>query len=205
MGSSRREPGIDQEAGSRPATSGETGRPPAGVVVGPDDERLVAIGELAGPHGVRGAARLRPFNPDSSVLGEVSEVFLLHGEAATRRFRLAHARPHGGVWLVTLEGLSTPEAVRALQGGRLAVRERELPSLAAGQFYCYQLAGLEVFDDLGNPLGRVSEVLSTNGNDVLVVHDDGGERLIPMIDRAVREIDLDDRRIVVHLLEGLHD
>jgi 16S rRNA processing protein RimM len=189
----------------RSATSGPSGTLPAGVVLGPDGERLVAIGELAGPHGVRGAARLRPFNPRSSVLGEVSEVFLLHGEAATRRFRVEHARPHGGVWLVTLEGLNTPEAVRALQGSRLAVRERELPGLAAGQFYCYQLVGLEVFDDSGNPLGRVSEVLSTNGNDVLVVHDNGRERLIPMIDRTVREIDLDDGRIVVHLLEGLLD
>jgi 16S rRNA processing protein RimM len=188
-----------------PAPSGPTTASPTGVVLGPDGDRLVAIGELAGPHGVRGTARLRPFNPDSSVLGEVSEVFLLAGEAATRRFRLEHARPHGGVWLVTLEGMSTPEAVRALQGSRLAVRERELPGLAAGQFYCYQLVGLEVFDDSGEPLGQVSEVLSTNGNDVLVVHDNGRERLIPMIDRAVREIDLDDRRIVVQLLEGLHD
>ena len=174
-------------------------------MLGPDGERLVVIGELAGPHGLRGAARLRPFNPDSSVLGRVSEVFLLHGEAATRRLRLEHARPHGGIWLVILEGVSTPEAVRALQGSRLAVRERELPGLAAGQFYCYQLVGIEVFDDSGSPLGRVSEVLSTSGNDVLVVHDNGKERLIPMIDRTIREIDLDDRRIVVHLLEGLLD
>jgi len=188
-----------------PAASGRTSTSPAGVVLGADGERLVAIGELAGPHGVHGAVRLRSFNPDSAVLAEVSDVFLLHGEDVPRRFRLEHARPHGGVWLVTLEGLSTPESVRALRGSRLAVRERELPGLAAGQFYCYRLLGLDVFDDSGNPLGRVSEVLSTNGNDVLVVHDSRRERLIPMIDRAVREIDLDDRRIVVRLLDGLID
>jgi 16S rRNA processing protein RimM len=189
----------------RSARSAPTSTPLSGVVLGPDGERLVAIAELAGPHGVRGEARLRPFNPDSAVLGGVSEVFLLRGEAVTRRLRLEHARPHGGVWLVTLEGLSTPEAVRALQGSQLAVRERELPGLATGQFYCYQLVGLEVFDDLGKPLGHVSEVLSTSGNDVLVVHGSGRERLIPMIDRTVLAIDLEGRRIVVHLLEGLLD
>jgi 16S rRNA processing protein RimM len=189
----------------RPAPSAPTSTSPAGVVLGPDGERLVAIGELVGAHGVRGEARLRPFNPDSSVLGGVSEVFLLDSEAATRRLRLEHARPHGGVWLVTLEGLSTPEAARALQGSRLAVRERELPGLPTGQFYCYQLVGLEVFDDSGTRLGRVSEVLSTSGNDVLVVQGSGRERLIPMIDRTVREIDLEARRIVVHPLEGSLD
>ncbi len=190
----------------RPAPSASASKPPpAGVVPGPDGERLVVIGELVGAHGVRGEARLRPFNPDSSVLAGVSEVFLLGSEPATRRLRLEHARPHGGVWLVSLENLTTPEAVRSLQGRRVAVREQELPVLEAGQFYCYQLIGLEVLDDSGRLLGRVSEVLSTSGNDVLVVRGSGKERLIPMIDRTVREIALDVGRIVVHPIEGLLD
>ncbi|HSD11052.1 MAG TPA: ribosome maturation factor RimM [Candidatus Binatia bacterium] len=190
----------------RPAPSASTSKsPPAGVVLGPDGERLVVIGELAGPHGVRGEARLRPFNPHSSVLAGVSDVFLLGDEAATRRLRLERARPHGGVWLVILEGFTTREAVRALHGSRLAVRERDLPRLEAGQFYCYQLVGIAVFDDSGRALGRVSEVLSTSGNDVLVVRGSGRERLIPMIDQAVGEVDLEGGRIVVHPLEGLLD
>ena len=68
----------------------------------------IAIGELVGAHGVRGEARLRPFNPDSSVLGGVSEVFLLDSEAATRRLRLEHDNP------CRIE----PEAAPAVEHGR---------------------------------------------------------------------------------------
>ena len=166
---------------------------------------FITAGRVQGQFNALFRTDLWLFNPDSSVLGRVSEVFLLDSEDATHRLRLVQARPHGGVWLVTLEGLSTPEAVRALQGSRLAVRERELPGLPTGQFYCYQLVSLEVFDDSGTRLGRVSEVLSTSGNDVLVVQGSGRERLIPMIDRTVRKIDLEARRIVVHPLEGSLD
>jgi len=175
------------------------------VVLDADGERLVVIGELVGAHGVRGEARLRPFNPDSSVLTEVGEVFVVGGALPARRLRLEHARPHGGVWLVALESLATPEAVRSLQGCRLAVRERDLPPLEPGQYYCYQLVGLEVVDDAGDPLGRVCEVLPTAANDVLVVRGEGKERLIPMVDRVVGAIDLAARRIVVHPIEGLFE
>jgi 16S rRNA processing protein RimM len=174
------------------------------VVLDPDGERLVVIGELVGPHGVCGEARLRLFNPDSTVLAGASDVFIL-GEEATRRVRLERARPHGNVWLVRLQGLNSREAARALQGHGLAVRERELPGLRAGEFYCYQLVGVAVFDDSGKLLGRVSEVLSTGSNDVLVVVGSGRERLIPMIDQAVREVDLEGGRIVVCPLEGSPD
>jgi 16S rRNA processing protein RimM len=175
------------------------------ISFGPDGERLIAIGELVGAHGVRGEARVRPFNPDSSALGDVSEVFLLRGDAAASRRRLERARPHGGVWLVALEGVRTPEEVRLLVRTQVAIRERDLPGLESGQFYCYQLIGLEVVDDAGATLGRVADVLPTAANDVLVVSGGEGERLIPMIDRVVAAVDLEKRRIVVHPVEGLLD
>jgi len=175
------------------------------ISIGPDGERLIAIGELVGAHGVRGEARVRPFNPGSSALSDVSEVFLLRGDAAASRRRLERARPHGAVWLVALEGVSTPEEVRVLTRTRVAVRERDLPRLGPGQFYCYQLMGLEVVDDAGRTLGKVADVLPTAANDVLVVRGGGEEHLIPMIDRVVVCVDLEDRRIVVHPVTGLLD
>lgn len=175
------------------------------ISVGPDGERLIPIGELVGAHGVRGEARLRPFNPDSSALAAVSEVFLLRDGAPASVRRLSSARPHGSVWLVALDGLTTPEEVRSLGRLRVAIRERELPRLEAGQFYCYRLIGLAVVDEAGARLGTVSDVLSTAANDVLVVAADRGERLLPMIDRVVTAVDLDRGRIVVRPVDGLFE
>ena len=174
-------------------------------VVGPDGERLVIVGELTGVHGIRGEARLRPFNTESAVLANVSEVFVIGSAGQIRVMTLRSARPHGAAWLLSLGDVSTPEAARALARSHVAVRERELPRLQAGQFYCYQLIGLEVVDGSGERVGRVADVLATAANDVLVIQDGGRERLVPMIDRMVSDVDLEARRIVVHPIAGLFE
>jgi 16S rRNA processing protein RimM len=163
------------------------------------------IGEMVGVHGIHGEARLRPFNADSEVLADVSQVFLVSPSGAPRVARLEGARPHGAVWLVRLERISTPEAAQALRGNRVAVRERDLPALDGGQFYCYRLIGLQVVGESGEGIGIVEDVLATPGNDVLVVRDGSKERMIPMVDRLIGEIDLDRGTIVVRAIEGLLD
>jgi 16S rRNA processing protein RimM len=188
-------------------SSKRTGRSPEGgsLLIGRDGARWVAVGELAGAHGVRGEARLRPFNPDSLVIGEVSEIMLVPAQGPWQRQRIDQARPHGPGWLVSLSGVTTPEAARALNGWRVAVRERDLPALGGGQYYCYELIGLEVVDSSGERIGTVSDVLAGGGNDLLVVNAGEKERLVPMVDRMVTAVDLARRRIVVHPVPGLFD
>ena len=160
---------------------------------------------MVGVHGLHGEARLRPFNPDSEVLADVSQIVLVDPSGATRVTRLESARPHGAVWLVRLDRISTPEAAQTLRGHRVAVRERDLSPVEDGQFYCYQLIGLQVVGEGGEAIGTVEDVLATAGNDVLVVRDGSKERMIPMVDRLIGAIDLDRRTIVVHAIEGLLD
>jgi 16S rRNA processing protein RimM len=148
---------------------------------------------------------MRPFNADSSAPSEIREIFLLGAEADEQLRIVKGARPHGSVWLLVLDGVRTPEQARELTGRAVAIPESELPALRAGEFYHYQLIGLAVVGEHGQALGAVSDVLSASGNHVLVVRDGGRERLIPLIDRVVREIDLAARRIVVHPIDGLLD
>jgi 16S rRNA processing protein RimM len=188
-------------------SSKRTGRSPEGrsLLIGRDGERWVAVGELAGAHGIRGETRLRPFNPGSSVIGEVSDVVLVPAQGPWEPRRVERARPHGPGWLVSLSEVKTPEAARALTGWRVAVRERDLPALGGGQYYCYELIGLEVVDVSGERIGTVSDVLTGGGNDLLVVSAGEKERLVPMVDRMVTAVDLARRLIVVDPVPGLFD
>ncbi|MGH7821418.1 MAG: ribosome maturation factor RimM [Candidatus Binatia bacterium] len=162
-------------------------------------ERLVPIGEIVGTHGVNGELRLRPFNPSSSALSEVTEVFLVDGGPVALR----RVRPHGRVWLVHLEVADSPEAARAFVGRTVAIRERELPPLGEAEYYHYQLIGLEVVEESGRTLGAVTEVIATGASDVLAVATAAGERLVPMVDEIVRRVDVAAGRIVIRAPEGL--
>lgn len=84
-------------------------------------------------------------------------------------------------------------------------REDAMP-LKENEFYICDLIGLKVFTDEGEELGVLSEVLQTGANDVYEVTLPNKETvLIPYIEDCVKEISLEDGKVIVHLLPGLLD
>ncbi|GAI40657.1 unnamed protein product, partial [marine sediment metagenome] len=75
--------------------------------------------------------------------------------------------------------------------------------LTEGQYYHFQLIGLEVWTTRGELLGNITEILTTESNDIYIVHNAKGETLIPVIEDVVKSIDLDKGHVVIELIEGL--
>jgi 16S rRNA processing protein RimM len=75
--------------------------------------------------------------------------------------------------------------------------------LGADEYYEYQIVGMTVVEQDGTLLGKVTEIIDTGANDVYVVVGPDGELLLPAIESAILEIDLDADRMVVHVMEGL--
>jgi 16S rRNA processing protein RimM len=148
-----------------------------------DPDRLVRIGRVGRPHGTDGAFVVEHASEDEArwrvgasviVDGEVATVTLARRVGGGRRaIRLDRAVPRGAV---------------------LSVRLDELPPPGPDTYYAFQLVGLAVEDDGGRSVGVVTEVHPGVANDNLEL-DDG--RLVPLIEDAIREIDVDGRRIVV--------
>ena len=82
----------------------------------------------------------------------------------------------------------------APRGAELAVPRAELPPPGEGEFYAFELVGLEVAEEGGRALGRVAAVQPGVANDVLEL--DSGE-LLPLVDACVLQVDLEARRILV--------
>jgi len=102
---------------------------------------------------------------------------------------------------------SAGEPVYLAVGGKTAfVSAEDRPPLPEGEYYHHQIIGLNVFDETGTSLGVVSEILETGANDVYVVAAAGGrEILIPALKDVLLEINLEQKRMKVHLLPGLLD
>jgi 16S rRNA processing protein RimM len=105
--------------------------------------------------------------------------------------------------IVLPEGCTDREQAALLTGWEIRIDKRQLPALAAGEYYWHQLEGLTVVNTEGEVLGTVDHLLETGGKDVLLVKPgpasiDDRERLVPFVeDRVVREVDLDGGRILV--------
>ena len=148
-----------------------------------DDAGLVPIGRVGRPHGLDGAFVVEHASDDEG-RWVVGATLLVEGEPAT----IELARRVGGA----RRAIRLDRPVE--RGAQLAVPVSELPALEPDSYYAFELVGLEVVDDSDEPFGRVVEVHPGVANDNLEL--DGGV-LVPLVEDAIRTIDVDARRIVV--------
>jgi 16S rRNA processing protein RimM len=127
---------------------------------------------------------------------------LLHEDG--RRLVVAASRSHRTRFLVRFEGLEGREAAESLRGA-LYIDSDEARRLEPGEFWEHELVGAEVLTRDGSLVGRVSAVEAGPGQDRLVVTTSIGERLIPVVEEIVVEVDRDARRVVVDPPDGLLD
>jgi len=155
------------------------------------------LGIVVAGHGVRGLARIKPFNPDSPTLLSAAELWLSSRDGSSRRrFAVGERRRHRGLWLLGFAGIDSLDALAPWIGGTVAVAATELPPPGDATLYQFQAIGLEVRTLDGRVVGRVAEVMSLPASDVWVVRCGGSdatstqEHLIPVVGAIVREIDL---------------
>jgi 16S rRNA processing protein RimM len=167
-------------------------------------DRLVAIGEIGRPHGLRGEVRVVPLT-DRPERFETLRDCVLWDEARDRRLpcRISGTRVQGDALLVAVAGYDTPEAVKALTGWLLAVPESEALPAPEGHFYPWQLIGCRVLTEDGRDVGSVLRIEGSAAQDLWVVGDERREHLVPAVAEIVREVDLGGRRVVIRPPEGL--
>lgn len=159
----------------------------------------IEIGGVARAHGIRGEVVIVTHDPASETLGTVERV---HVGGVPRRI-LAARDTHRG-WLVLLEGTSTRTEAEALRGRPVEVDRADL-DLAEGDVLLHDLVGCAVRLVDGRPWGTIAAIDTVPGGlqDRLVIHDGGVERMLPLVDVFVKDIDLEARVVTVDPPEGL--
>lgn len=151
------------------------------------------IGRLIKPHGLRGEIRCHPETDYPERFEDTNVVEIFDDKSPPRRIRVERAKLHQQLVLLKLEGVDTIEDAERLRGWTVAVPDAETIELEDGEFYHYELEGLQAFDPEGRSLGVLDEVLANPAHQIYRI----GELLIPAVPEYVLEIDLEKARIVV--------
>lgn len=165
--------------------------------------RLVQIGAVTKPHGIRGEVRVHLFNPDSDLLLDREQVWLCKDGEAPRAITVLTARRHGKGLLLTFEGVADRSAAEALRGLEVGVPRDELPTPEEDEFYHFDLEGLRVVTADGEEVGEVVEVLTYPASDCLLVRGGGIDREVPVLRPYVENVDLEAGQITVAFLDDL--
>ena len=142
----------------------------------------VQVGRVGKPHGLEGAFVVEQASEDPERFAE-GATLLVGGEPA----RIVESKRAGGRPVIRLDR-------EAARGEAIELDRNDLPEPEEGEYYAFQLVGLDVEESGGAKLGRVTEVSSSPANDVLEL--DTGLAL-PLVDACVLKVDLDAGRIVV--------
>jgi 16S rRNA processing protein RimM len=162
----------------------------------------LTIGTVLRPHGVRGELKVRVETDFPERFALLSHVYLgpKHLPFELQSFR---SLPKYG--LLKLKGMDDRTAAEALNGMDVQIPVGEAMPLGPGEYYEYEIVGLEVWSVDGERLGVIEEVLLTGSNPVYVTLGPHGEILIPSLPDVVLEVNLESGRMTVRLPLGLLD
>ncbi|MBO6062082.1 MAG: 16S rRNA processing protein RimM [Clostridia bacterium] len=156
---------------------------------------FLRIAQILRPHGVRGEVKLYPLTDDISRCRSLRECFV-EREGQYEPARVTGAKNAAGAVVIKLEGIETPEQAEFLRGLYLCVDREHAVKLPKGVYFVADMIGCEVFSTDGSFLGRVTDVLETNANDVYVIR---GERrlMVPALKKLLNTVDVGSKRIVL--------
>jgi 16S rRNA processing protein RimM len=168
--------------------------------------RRISCGRFSKPFGLKGEIKfiprpsvyLKPSDLGSAIAappGNPEEGFPVDIESAIDR---------GKYWLLSLAGFSAPEAVSRLTNMELVMDRSQMPPMPEGVYLEEDLIGLAVVEADGRELGAITSVIRTGANDVWeVALKGGGELLLPVVEEVILSVDIENRKVVVKLIEGL--
>ncbi|MBP8628971.1 MAG: 16S rRNA processing protein RimM [Negativicutes bacterium] len=160
--------------------------------------KKVVIGKISAPHGVRGEVRIVPLTDFPERFENLKTVFLEDDS----KMELESVKFSNKFIIAKFKNINSRNDIEIFNGKLLMLNRSDIPSLPEGEYYNFDIIGLEVIDDKGSKLGKITEVLKTGSNDVYVV--EGKKQiLVPALKKVVKEINLVDGFMKVELLEEL--
>ena len=161
------------------------------------------IGQIVNTFGIKGMVKVKPFTDDIRRFDELKTVYVEKNSNQTE-YEIEEVKYHKGMVLIKFKGIDKVEQAEMLRNSYLTVSRDSVEKLEEGRYYIVDLLGLEVYTDEQILLGTLEDIFNTGSNDIYVVKDKQGKQiLLPAIQDVIKQIDIENKKIIVHLLPGL--
>jgi 16S rRNA processing protein RimM len=154
-------------------------------------EDLIRVGVIINTFGVKGEVKIYP---DIDYFDELERVFIKDKE-----YKIEKLREQKEIIIAKFEGIDDINQIEHLKNSEVMIALEDRPELPEGKHYVGDLLGLEVITEDGQVLGTLDNIYNTGANDIYEV----GEILLPATDEVIKQIDMENKKIIVHLLKGL--
>lgn len=168
-------------------------------------EEFFQVGIVSSTHGVKGEVKVYPTTDDPRRFKRLKGVIADTGKERIA-LEIEGVKFFKQFVILKFKGIDTLNDVEKYRKASLFVARENAVRLNKNEYFIADLMGLRVFDDDGEEIGILREVMETGANDVYVIDmKDGRELLLPAIRQCVLDVNIEEGIIKIHILDGLLD
>lgn len=157
------------------------------------------VGQIVNTFGIKGFVKVKPFTDDITRFKALKKIYIKN-----EQHEIEEVKFHKNMVLLKLKGIDTIEQAEMLRNCYIEIDRKDGVKLDENSYYIVDLLGLEVYQDNGKLLGILEDIYNTGSNDIYVVkNEEGKQLLLPAISEVIKDIDLNAKKITVHLIKGL--
>ena len=166
-------------------------------------QEFLEIGQIVNTFGIKGMVKVKPFTDDITRFDNLEKVYVVTNKIK-KQYKIKEVKYHKDMVLIKFKGIDKVEDAELLRNSYLKINRQDEPELEKGTYYIVDLIGLDVYSDEGELLGKVDDIFNNGSCDIYAVKDKLGKQLLlPAISDVIKEINLEESKIVVHILKGL--
>ena len=166
-------------------------------------KKKLEVGQIVNTFGIKGFVKVYPYVNDVTRFNNLKYVYA-KSKKEEKKLEIEEVNYQKNMVLLKFKGVETVEEAEKLRNNYLEIDRSDAIPLEEGEFFIADLIGLKVFLDTGEELGILEDIYNTGSKDIYVVKDKLGKSyLLPYIDEVIKKIDLDNSKIIVHIIEGL--
>lgn len=166
-------------------------------------EKYLRVGIITTTHGIKGEVKVHPTTDDLNRFKDLKKVYLDTGKDYLP-LEIEGVKYFKQLVILKFKGYDNINDIEKYRGRDILIPREEAIKLKENEYFICDLIGSEVFTDDGKKLGILSEILTTAANDVYVVKsEENKEVLLPSIKECILDVDIINKKIKVHLMDGL--
>lgn len=166
-------------------------------------EDLLQVGVITTTHGVRGEVKVFPTTDSAERFQDLDYVILDAGREQIR-LEIQGVKFFKNLAILKFKGIDNINDIEKYKGKGLWIPREEAQPLGENEYYVADLQGLQVYLEDGTLFGILKDVMETGANDVYIVTtEDGKEVLLPAIKECIREVNIEEGKMMIHLMDGL--
>lgn len=161
------------------------------------------LGQIVNTFGIKGMVKVKPFTDNIEQFEELEKIYIKN-KSGKKEYQIQEVKFHKQMVLIKFEGIDNPEDAELLRNSYVLINRKDTKPLEEGTYYIVDLLGSEVYTDENILLGKVEDIFNTGSNDIYVVKDELGKQiLLPGIPDVIKQVDIENKKITVHIIPGL--